>query len=50
MKQQQAKMLPKEVLSIGGGILQPLPDFLQTYLVGEDIEKDYEIEPKPFAR
>lgn len=43
-------MLPKEVVCLGDGILQPIPEFLQKYLVGEDIEKDYEIEPKPFAR
>lgn len=44
------KMLPKEVLHIGDGILQSKSEFLKKILVDAEIEQHYVVEEKPFAR
>lgn len=48
--EKEVKMLPKEVLHLGDGILQAKPEFLKKILVDAEIEQHYVVEEKPFAR
>lgn len=49
-KTKNKQMLPKEVIHLGDGILKARPEFLNKILVEADIEADYIVEEKPFAR